>query len=56
MVKIEKTGKEYEECNSCGSTDDVYHIKFGRENMTVIKLCNDCRTDTVNLLSEITER
>lgn len=56
MVKIEASNKDYEECNSCGSTLDVYHLKIGRENMTVIKLCNECRLDVIDLLKDITER
>lgn len=56
MVKIEKAERGYEECNSCGSTNDVYHLKLGRENMTSIKLCNECRLDVLDLLKEITER
>lgn len=55
MVEVKKCEKNYEQCTSCGSTDEVFFLKCGDENKTCVKLCNGCRGDVINLFKEITD-
>ena len=54
-VETVKTKEKYEECNACGSTDEVFILKVGRENKICLKLCNGCRGDVINQFKEVTE-
>ncbi len=44
MIKINTKLKEYEQCNSCLSQENVVYISVGTESSTTsLKLCKNCR-------------